>query len=429
MGDSWVGGDIGGLRAMGEAYTNAKGELDAVVKPLSGTVDTLVSDAGWQGDAAESFRAAWSTDAMTAGSISELVAAAGTILTDLASHLATAESSLHNAEDVAVRAGVPMGEQGVPGTMMTNDPPTPTEQKAVNALTEYATVRDEALHAAQRARLQAASDLQGLFTNVTEPASTGDKITLYDYLRGLYTYDAEHVRVKGNAAKTELDSALADEQTAKKAMRAERKAYQKAGEALPKDFEAKGAYRDAVTKVQGLEDDIAAAENGSTKLPYDRLLNYKVSDAADALRLGEDADKLPDFLREVPVLDVAAAGACGLLEAKNDHDEGWSWTHSVAVDEGANVGGLAAGIGITAGLVALAPVDVPVAVVAGVGGGLVIGATGIIDHSLHEHWSEDIHNHGVVGGILHGSGHVMSQTGGDFARLGKDVWHGVTSLF
>ncbi|MFD0512879.1 hypothetical protein ACFQ0Q_25845 [Streptomyces aureus] len=155
----------------------------------------------------------------------------------------------------------------------------------------------------------------------------------------------------------------------------------------------------------------------------------KLADAADALRAGEGVEKLPDFLKEIPVLDVAAAGTCGLLEASDDHDKGWSWQHSIAVDGGANVGGLVAGTAIAAGLVAAAPFDVPVAVVAGVGGAVVIGATGVIDHAFHEHWSEDIHQDGVVGGVLHGSGHVLSQTGDDFKRLGKDVWGGIKSIF
>lgn len=222
--------------------------------------------------------------------------------------------------------------------------------------------------------------------------------------RGLYAYDAEDARAEGKKARAELD--------AKKALRKERKAYQKAGKSLPKDFEAKGAYRDAMAKVDSLEEDIARADHGSARLPFGRLLNYKVEDAAEALRLGEDIDKLPDFLKEMPVIDVAAAGTCGLLEAKTDHDEGWSWTHSITLDGAANVGGLVVGGAATAGLIALAPFEVPTAVAAGVGAVVVVGATGIIDHSLHEHWSEDIHDHGVVGGLLDGSGHVLSQTGG-----------------
>jgi uncharacterized protein YukE len=426
MADSWVGGDIGGLRTMGETYTKAKGKLDGVVKPLSGKVDSLVSDAGWQGDAATSFRGAWSEDAMTAGAFAELVNAAGTILTTLASRLSTVEAGLHNAEDVAVRAGVPVGPKGEPQEMVTANPPSAADEKAIQAMNDYATVRNEALHTAQQARLEAAEQLQGLYDKSTAKASTGDKVTLYDYLRGLYAYDAQDARVGGKLARAKLGDAKQAEQDAKRAWRKERKAYEKAGKSLPKDFEAKGAYKEAMAKVEGLEQDIARADNGSTKLPYDRLLNYKVEDAAGALRLSEGVDKLPDFLKDIPVLDVAAAGACGLLEAKTDHDEGWSWTHSVTVDGAANVGGLVVGSAVA---VALLPEEAGAAVVAGVGGGLIIGTTGIIDHSLHEHWREDFHDHGVLGGLAVGSRHVLSETGGDFARLGKDVWHGVKSLF
>ncbi|MQY39603.1 hypothetical protein SRB17_76300 [Streptomyces sp. RB17] len=432
MGDSWVGGDIGGLHTMADTYKNAKDKLDGVVKPLSGAVEKLAGDASWKGDAAETFRGKWSEDAITAGGFAELVHQAGTILGTLADALSTCETSLQNAQHIAAGKGVATDAKGAPQPIMTANPPSAQDQKTISAMNEYATARNEILHTAQHARLTAAQQLQGLYDQVTSKdgaTSAGDKATIADYLRGLYAYDAEDARAGGIEARKHIDAAKAEAQAAKKELRAERKAYQKAGKALPKDLPAKSAYRDAVTKVDALEQDLARADHGSTALPYDRALNVKLADAAEALRVGEGLEKVPDFLKEIPVLDVAAAGACGLLEASDDHDKGWSWQHSIAVDGGANVAGLAAGTAITAGLVALAPVDVPVAVVAGVGGGIVIGATGIIDHSFHEHWSEDIHDHGVVGGILHGSGHVLSETGDDFVRLKDDVWHGIKSIF
>ncbi|MEU6540914.1 WXG100 family type VII secretion target [Streptomyces sp. NPDC047000] len=429
MGDSWVGGDIGGLRTMADTYRNAKDKLDDVVRPLSQAVETLVTDAAWKGDAAETFRARWSEDALTAGAFANLVHDAGDVLDTLVQALSGCETALQNAESVAVGKGVPMGQKGVPQSFMTADPPSAEDQKTISAFHEYDQVRQEILQTAQHARLVAADGLRALYAQATGTVSTGDKVTLADYLRGLYAYDAEDARAGGAKARSALDDAKAEETAAKKALRKERKAFQKAGKRLPKDLPAKGAYRDAVGRVESLEADIARADHGSTALPYDRALNVKLTDAAGALRAGEGLEKLPDFLKEIPVLDVAAAGACGLLEASDDHDKGWSWQHAVAVDGGANVGGLIAGTAITAGLVAAAPFDVPVAVVAGVGGAVVIGATGVIDHSLHEHWSEDIHDHGVVGGLLHGSGHVLSQTGDDFVRLKDDVWHGIKSLF
>ncbi|MEU6770809.1 WXG100 family type VII secretion target [Streptomyces sp. NPDC046759] len=431
MGDSWVGGDIDGLHTMANTYKNAKDKLDGVVKPLSSAVEKLAGDSGWQGEAAKTFRGKWSEDEITAGGFAELVHEAGTYLGTLADALSACETALQNAEHIAAGKGVVTDAKGAPQPIMTADPPSAEDQKTIAAMNEYAKVRDGILHTAQHARLVAAKQLSDLYAQVTatDGASTSDKLTIADYLRGLYAYDAEDARAGGAKARAKLDDAKNAAQAAKKELRAERKAYQKAGKALPKDLPAKSAYSDALTKVDSLEDAIARADNGSTKLPYDRQLNVKLADAADALRAGESLEKVPDFLKEIPVLDVAAAGACGLLEASDDHDAGWSWQRSITVDGGANIAGLAAGTAVTAGLVALAPVDVPVAVVAGVGGGIVIGATGIIDHAFHEHWSEDIHDHGVVGGILHGSGHVLSKTGDDFVRLKDDVWHGIKSIF
>ncbi len=431
MTDSWVGGDIGGLRTMATTYKNAKDKLDDVISPLTRAVDTLVDDTGWKGESAESFRATYTEDAVTAGAFAALVHEAGDILDTLADALSTCETALQNAEHVAAKKGVATGDKGVPLPTVTANPPSADEQKTLSAMSEYDTVRKEVLHTAQKARLAAADQLAALYAEVTGTAEVpaGDKVAVVDYLRGLYAYDAEDARVGGAEARTKIDDAKAEQQAAKKELRAERKAFQKAGRSLPKDLPAKGAYADAVAKVQSLEEDIARADYGSTKLPYDRALNVKLGDAADALRAGESLDKLPDFLKEIPVLDGAAAGACGLLEASDDHDKGWSWQHSVTVDGGANIAGLAAGVGLTAVAVAALPVEVPTAVVAGVGGVVVIGATGVIDHAFHEHWSEDIHDRGVVGGVLHGSGHVMTETGHDFVRLKDDVWHGIKSIF
>ncbi|MEV4445758.1 WXG100 family type VII secretion target [Streptomyces mirabilis] len=424
MSDSWVGGDIGGLRTMAETYKNAKKKLEDVVHPLSSAVEELVGDASWKGEAAEAFRATWSEDALTAGAFAGLVHDAGDILDTLVGALSACETALQNAEHIAVKKGVPMGAQGAPLQFVTSDPPSADEQRTISAFGEYDKVRTEILHTAQHARLVAADKLRGLYAQVTAPVSPGDKITLADMLRGLYAYDAEDARAGGKEARTLIDGAKEEERAAKKELRAERKAFQKAGRALPKDLPAKSAYRDAMTRVDSLEEDIARADHGSTKLPYDRALNIKLADAAEALRVGRSLEALPEFLKEVPVLDVAAAAACGLVEAKDDHDKGWSWQHSVVVDGGAALGGVAVGAGVVAAL----PVEGAVAL-AGVGVVAAVGATSLLDHSFHEHWSEDIHDHGVVGGVLTGTGHVFTETGDDGVRMAKDIWHGVKSIF
>ncbi|MHC5904705.1 WXG100 family type VII secretion target [Streptomyces sp. S6] len=431
MTDSWIGGDIGGLRAMATAYKAAKPALEAAVTPVTDQVESLVKDTGWQGEAAETFRARWSEDALTAGAFGGLVEAVGGILDTLADHLSSCETALQNAEHTATRQGVTTGPQGAPLPLATSDPPSPADEKALSALTEYDTARTEILRTAQHARLVAADQLTGLCAQVTKPVDPADKITLADMLRGLYAYDAEDARAKGLAARTEIDRARADADAAKNNLREERKAFQRAGRSLPDDFPAKSAYRAALTQVDSLEEAIVRADHGSTALPYDRVLNLKLGDTADALRLGRGVAELPEFLREVPVLDIAAAAATGGLEAKKDHDEGWSWGHAAVVDGGVALGGLAAGV------VAVAAIPEEGAVmVAAVGVGAAVVTTSVLDHAFHEHWSEDIHDHGVVGGVLTGTGHVLSDTWDDLSRLGddtvsmgKDVWHGVTSLF
>ncbi|MFI9719404.1 hypothetical protein ACIHFE_07065 [Streptomyces sp. NPDC052396] len=425
MADSWVGGDIAGLAAMGLAYTDAEKDLNGPLKPLGASVDSLVKTMGWQGESATAFLAKWSTDAMTAGAFSAFVSSVGKVLTDLSHDLKTAESSLHNAEDVAVRAGVTMRGQG-----QSMDPPAGADDKVVQARKDYETARAECLHVAQKARVDAAQKLNALYGQVTASSpdlQTGDKITLADYLRGLYAIDAEAHRARGDKAAAQLDSAKKEMEASKAAMQAEVDALTKEGKELPAEFPAKSAYADAVKQVMQLDSTIKAADSG--RLPADGPLNVKVADAAEALKLGRGLEALPKFLREIPVVDVAAAGACGVLGAQADHDKGMSWKRAVVINGASNFGGLAAGTAVTA----LALADAPVAVAAGVGGVVVIGGTMLIDNALHEHWKEDIHDHGVIGGLAFGSKHVASETVHDGWNLvkgaGKGVWHGLKSIF
>ncbi|MGJ5891671.1 hypothetical protein DF268_38985 [Streptomyces sp. V2] len=431
MSDSWIGGDIGGLRAMGTSYKSAKPSLEAAITPVTDQVEALVKDTGWKGEAAERFRATWSEDALTAGAFGGLVEAVGGILETLADQLSSCETALQNAQHTAAKQGVATDPKGAPLQMATSNPPSPADQKALSALSEYNTARTEIEHTAQHARLVAADQLTALCAKVMEPVSAADKLTIADSLRGLYAYDAEDARAKGLAAKGEIDQAKADAKAAKDTLRTERKAFQRAGRSLPADFPAKTAYSDAMMKVDSLEEAIARADRGSTALPYDRVLNLKLGDAADALRVGRGIAELPEFLREVPVLDIAAAAAVGALEAKDDHDEGWSWEHAAVVDGGVALGGLAAGVAA----VAAAPAEGAVAVAA-LGVGTTVIVTNTLDHAFHEHWSEDIHDHGVVGGLLAGTGNVLDKTGDDVLRYGDDalsagksVWHGITSIF
>jgi uncharacterized protein YukE len=428
MAESWIGGDISGIQAMGTTLTGAKEDLDGVVKPLSGKVDSLVGDAGWQGDSAEEFRGKWSEDAITAGGLADLVGSVGSVLTELGGQLAAAESALYNAADAAKGKGVAVGPRGEPLQIVTNNPPSPKEQQAITELNSYGEVYKQITYTAQQARVQAAEQLKQLFDDIDPngPMKTGDKATVAAFLRDLYaTKDDRHTAL-AEKAQSKLDSASKGTQDAWDKLNAERQSLKAAGKDIPKDLPEDAAYRTSIQQVKALSGELDAAE--AKRGIFDKTLNYKLADAARDLKMFEGLDRLPEFLRDIPVLDIAAAGVVGVTEAQEDHDKGWSWTHSVLVDGGAALGGLAAG----AAVVALAPEVATAASAAAVGfaaaGTVMLGAYAI-DHALHEHWSEDIHDHGVLGGIAHGTADVVS---GTFKSVGDDavgVWHGITSLF
>ncbi|MFJ9362752.1 WXG100 family type VII secretion target, partial [Streptomyces mirabilis] len=157
MTDSWVGGDIDGLAAMGTALTGAKEHLDDIVKPLSKGVDKLVKDAGWKGEAAEKFEAAWTKDAITAGGFAELVYAVGKELTDLSTNLSSANTALQNAAYVAQKKGVSMGPKGEPIPLATNNPPSVKEEQAIRGRADR---RGAGTPAARQAQVLAIMELR-----------------------------------------------------------------------------------------------------------------------------------------------------------------------------------------------------------------------------------------------------------------------------
>lgn len=192
---SWVGGDIAGLANMGTSLSAAPADMKAVVDELSDKVDSLVNDAGWQGDAAENFRKKWSTDAITAGGLSDVVGQVGAILSDLASKLQQVENALHDAADEAAKQGVPIGPNGNVMPMMTANPPSPQVATKLQTAQAYGQEYTAALQMAEGFRLNAASSLSDLYDQIGPDAGslgTPDQwTTIGDYLRGLYAIPNE----------------------------------------------------------------------------------------------------------------------------------------------------------------------------------------------------------------------------------------------
>jgi hypothetical protein len=125
--------------------------------------------------------------------------------------------------------------------------------------------------------------------------------------------------------------------------------------------------------------------------------------------------------------EIAATGAAAALQAKDDVEKGWSPAHAIAADVGAGVIGLGAGIG-TAALIATAPVSVPTIAVAAAAGGVAVGVGDFAYQAFHEHWSEDIHDHGAVAGVFAGIGHSGERVGDDVGNMFSDIGHGTEHL-
>ncbi|MEY9935929.1 WXG100 family type VII secretion target [Streptacidiphilus sp. MAP5-3] len=213
--DNWIGGDFTGLQHMGATLTGAVEALQSVVAPLDSGVDSLVSSAGWQGDAATSFRKAWTTDSITAGGFSDLVGSVGKTLSSLGDSLSSLNDALYNAAQTAKSKGLQVGPHGEPLTTVANasDP----------ALNEYTQVYDAITVQAQNARVKAAEALQGFYADIDpdQPMQTSDKMTVAAFLRDLYATRDDRKSVAADKANEELAEAKKSRDAAQAALKTE----------------------------------------------------------------------------------------------------------------------------------------------------------------------------------------------------------------
>lgn len=184
------------------------------------------------------------------------------------------------------------------------------------------------------------------------------------------------------------------------------------------------AHTGVFAEFRQLKADLDSAESLERKLPLSAELNTKLSDIGKAIpEIGKITSKLPDFLKEVPVVDVLATGVGAGFQIKDDMEKGWSAQHAVAADVTAGAAGLGAGA------LTVAVASGPVSLVAVGAGAAAVGVGALVYQAFHEHWSEDIHDHGVVGGVSRGVGHMFAHAGNEFADIGKGVGGAATSVW
>jgi hypothetical protein len=420
MADSWIGGDLGGLRTMATTMEAAPEQMRGVERALSGGVDALVGAAGWSGAAADSFRRAWTADAMAAGTLSGAIAGVAATLTRLVGALEILDRAQHEAAEAVHKAGVPVSEvDGSVAPFIVAAPADGSVSPAVAASATYAREVTALRAEARQARAEAEKDLLGFLDQLLSgaPKATPDLyVTTADYLRGLLAMPNEADR---NLVKTYKDR-MDELQQARIGAKADVEAARTAGASIKPGDPAYAPYRRAIDAIKDLDHDTAGARAGLRETSLSKMLNFKIGDIAAV-----EAAKLPKFLeftKEIPVLDIAATGAAAALQTKDDMEKGWSLPHAAAVDVGAGAIGLGTGLGVAA------TVSGPVGWVAAGAGIAAVGVGDFAYQAFHEHWSEDIHEHGVVGGVLTGIEHSGAKVGDDLKNVVTDVGHGAMDL-
>jgi uncharacterized protein YukE len=419
-----IGGDISGLRTLGQTLSGAAPDVKNTSTYLCKTVDGLVHDAGWNGDAAGAFKGAWEQDGAAIDDLSEVLTLAGTTITQLADDLQSAQSELDGYVATAKKAGVGFDDNGpLPG---------PYTEPAYSAAKTFQTDSQNAFTAASTARQKATEGLHTILSSINPDVPDGgdgtgiaDLSALGALLKGYYVvpngraekirediadakakYSTEHAKWKNSKAGSDARKALAAELKDMRAARTELAADLKGAEALADKFKG-GEFLDA-----------------------------SVADTFRALGGELEADsKLGRALDGLPGIDVGLAALATWAQAKDDHEKGWSWTHALIADGGANAAALGAGIASDF-IPVVGPFISPV---------ISYGVGAFVTEATHEgHWTEHIHDDGVFMGTLEGvgdtgkavwdndvvgMGHRLADDAEHPVKAAEGLWDGVKSLF
>jgi uncharacterized protein YukE len=434
---SLIGGDIGGLSALASRLQSYPAQIGNVVGALNHQVERLVHDAGWWGDAADSFKHRWEMDSGGAQALGDVVTIVAQVIDSLATNLRNVEDALQQAVGDARAAGVPVGQDGRPPSLPVGATPA-VQAAAATYEQEWQLAQD----IATRARMDANRQLMDIESQIGPQAagsgqlSAFDWVTDADYLRGFWAVPAAARLYAGGRIpllRAERDAAKARFQAA---VKRNSRLHIKTADDI------KAARRATAAKFAKATDDLARTEALVKKVPLATVLDYRVASAVVKLAPGlAEESRMMKFLGEIPVIDVGAAVAGTALQSYDDMQKGDDWT-AIPKEFTANAGGIIAGVAVGAvvvgGLVAIG-VGSPVILIGAaaiVGGAVAVGVGDAITNVWHEHWDEDIHKYGVVGGIGTGLANVGTNTGHDLVKLGSNtvnavggaatsLWHGI----
>jgi len=441
----WVGGDIHGLAAFASTLYRYVPAMDDVVTALNKKVSQTVTDASWQGSAAQAFTGNWEQVSAQVNAIGLVVIGTGSIVDQLAANLAAIENALENAAAQAAAHGVQVSADGQPPGVCYGN--ATQEEWRVS----YGTFYQQCLAEANDARVQAAGALVQLSRSITSGragtagggpgdvgVAVGEGNTIADLFADLLATPTAYsfkVADKVDEAEVTLIKARAAWEAAQRAARQANGRYGN----MPD--EPKTARMAAKGELASVEAELTKAQGDENAIS--KLLGTRLQDLPGVTKLvGGFDDGLTDRLLsrafELPVVDVLAGGISTVLNAQQDIHAGVSPWFAYPLETVNTVGGITLAT-VVAGAVGGAAVfaGAPVlGVAAGVTAGAVVAyGAGDYVHNLIADMPQQWHEHGALAlatdfgaagvSTWDDTTHLASDVGG----LASDAWHGVTSLF
>lgn len=442
---NWVGGDISGLAAFAGTLYGYVPEMEAVVTALNNKVGQIVTDAGWQGSAAQAFTSNWETISAEVNAVGLVVIETGSIVDQLAADLSKIENALESAAGKAEAHGVQIGADGQPPLVCYSD------QTQEDWRVGYGSFYQQCQADAENARVDAAGALVKLGQAITSgtpgkvggdsgdvPAKVGEGNTLADLLADLVAVKTTYA----NQVADKVTEARANLATADKAWRAAQAAARQHGQYGPMPDDVKAELASAKSELASAEKDLTAAradENAISRLFGTRLDDLPgIGKLVDGLPAGLGDAKLLSKALDLPVVDVLAGGLATVLNAQQDISKGVPAWVAYPLETGVTVGTIALATavgGAVAGLTIFAGAPV-LGVAAGVAvAGVVAYGVGDFAHNYIADFGEQWKEHGALG-IITDFGAAGVDTWNDTKHLASDVgnlassaWHGITSLF
>jgi uncharacterized protein YukE len=471
----WVGGNIHGLQGIAQTLCAYLPQVQDLAGQLSVVANDLTSADGWQGSAASAFSAAWQKQALTMLALEEYVTAVAQAINNLAVELSKLENGLEQEAADAAARGVQIAANG---SVAGSTGGTVGAETAIQYQEVYDQTMSEATAARQAATRSLYQDYE-LATNSNPHPNVADDVTMADLLADLLaapTAARREVNAKVKKAKGE-DLKIKDEIADAK----------RTGKPVSqKTFDEEAAVDKELDEVTDELKTTGKLESGLSKLLDSRVSNVQAflagqagtgkhvgGNTPDDLKAAAAEDepgslsKLLDFGNDIPVVDIGTAllgtGVSVYYDVKGGQTVGSALVEETSSNTAGTVGGAVAGK-ITTALIGKASTaladgagdavadgaadavadgaaaSVGASIGEGLGAaagpvGIAVGAVvgygvgDLVHNIMAQSWSSDVHNDGVVGGVLYGAANVVSGTADDARETVAGIGHDIASLF